>query len=140
MCIRDRQKAAQERADALLREQEESRRRLEEARAKEEQERAIASAIETSRQLQIAPPSRPAEIKGQSAKMVVTYEVLDLRALLMHYPDCVKLEEKAQVIKNHISSGRFTVTNPPPGLRIYEEMEVRTTAPKRASKGFALEV
>ena len=131
--------AARERAAKLRQEQEaaEAQRKIDADNRQRELDEAAA--LHSARQQQIAPAATLTAVKGQSVKTVVRFEVTDGPLLYRSHPECFDLKERRSIIQAEISAGRWTVAKHPMGVRVYEEIDVTTSAKRKPAAGLVLE-
>lgn len=121
-----------EAAAAELRRVAEEARQAEMARIKAEEEAKLV-AQHSELQLERIIPSAPVSVEGQRQEMEILPEVLDHAKVYARFPHAYDLAKsfRISVIKNEIAAGRVTMNNCPPGLRLREELVVRTAAARK---------
>lgn len=121
-----------EAAAAELRRVAEEARQAEMARIKAEEEAKLV-AQHSELQLERIIPSAPVSVEGQRQEMEIVPEVLDHAKVYARFPHAYDLAKsfRISVIKNEIAAGRVTMSNCPPGLRLREELVVRTAAARK---------
>jgi hypothetical protein len=131
--------AARERAAKIRAEQDaaEAQRKID--ADKRQRELDEAAALHSARLQQVAPAATLTAVKGQSVKTVVRFEVTDPALLYRSHPECFDLKERRSIIQAEISAGRWTVAKHPMGVRVFEEIDVTTSAKRNRSAGLVLE-
>ena len=134
--------AAQHRAAEAARIAEEARRAAE-AKAEEERKAAEAREAEAKQQADLFASARTmalpevreeAKVEGTKTRPVIRWEIVHSQRFAVAHPDCVDITPRKATIQQHIAAGRFTLANPPAGLRMWEEFEVVTATARKPRK------
>lgn len=134
--------AAKQRAEEAARIAQEAQ-RVAQAKAEEERKAADARAEQAKRDADLFASAQVAQlpdvieqpkIDGTKTRPVVRWEIVNMRAFAAAHPDCVEIKERKSVIQQHIAAGRFTIPNPPMGVRMWEEFEVVTVTTRKKTR------
>ncbi len=121
-----------EAAAAELRRIAEEARQAEASRIKAEEEARLV-AQHSELQLERIIPTEPVSVEGQDQQMEVKFEVTNHAAVYARYPHAYKLGDafRKSAIQEEIKAGRLTLKHKVPGLRLFEELVVKTSAARK---------